>query len=59
MRSVTRKQNLNRVPCVVVQYKFLRAMFTGIQFREVGEVTPVRLKHQLTPFVVFLHFSNF
>jgi len=53
MRSLINKQNLNKVPCIIVEYKFVRAMFT-----KVGDVPPTLLKHQLKPFLVFLHFSN-
>jgi len=34
-------------------------MLIGMQFREVGDVPPILLKHQLPPFLVFLHFTNF
>jgi len=59
MRSVISKQNLNKVPWMFIDYKFVRAMFIRIQLREVGDVPPILLKHQLTPFLVILHFSNF
>ena len=53
------KQNLNKVPWMLIDYKCVRAIFNfGIQFREVGDVPPIPLKHQLKPFLVFLHFSN-
>jgi len=53
------KQNLNKVPWILIDYKFVRAMFTRIQFREVGDVPPILLKPQLKPFLVFLHLTNF
>jgi len=48
------KQNLNKVPWMFIQYKFVGPMFIfEIERREVGDVPTILLKHQLTPFVAF------
>ena len=58
VRSEISKQNLNKVLCVAIEYKFVREKFKGKNFREVGDVPGILLKHQLKPFVVVPHFRN-
>jgi len=52
------KQNLNKVPCVAIEYKFVGEKFKGKNFREVGDVPRILLKHQLKPFLAIPHFRN-
>jgi len=58
VRSEISKQNLNKVPSVAIEYKFVGVKFNGNNFREVGDVPIILLKHQLKPFLAIPHFSN-